>query len=168
MAGDVFLIAGTVLLCFIPWLFVFRRELYVSVSTEVKEKKIDKNHKIMLALSVVSYILLAIWAVTENSLGVKPLGTVEENVDGRSLWTYNSFFTLVFEGIGRLLITTTVFSDALIRMTVTFWRHENSRGESEATFELIEDIFNLLKNDDVRSEPATLDEMETESDMDVE
>ena len=57
MAGSFILVVGTLLLCSRPWLFVYRRELYFSVSTEEKEKKIDKNHRIMLAITVVSFTI---------------------------------------------------------------------------------------------------------------
>ena len=39
MAGSFILVVGTLLLCSRPWLFVYRLELFFSVSTEEKEKK---------------------------------------------------------------------------------------------------------------------------------
>jgi len=141
LAGSFILVLATLLLCATPWLYVFRRELYIGASNEKNEKKIDINHKIMLVLVISSIILLVVWAHIETSLGITPLGEDAE----KSVMTYNAFFQLIFEGIGRLLVTTVIFSDSILGWSVVNWEITRVVCADEETRERVEETYQSLQ-----------------------
>jgi len=141
MMGDGMLVAGALLLCLAPWLYVFRRNLYVSVSNDEKEKKIDVNQMIMMCMTIVSVILLFTWAHTFKVDGTPVLGMDADD----PFFTYNYLFKLLFEYVGRLLLSTVVFGDTILCMTVENFWHNHSRLQDQDTSKRIQDTFESLE-----------------------
>ena len=111
-SGSILLTLGVVLLSSGPWLNVFRRGLYVKAPDEETDKLIDCNQKISLVFKLAGWVLVFIWAITDYIQG--------------DVWELLKFVKLVLEAWGRVLGSTVVFTDALLRMTVTNWSVEKS------------------------------------------
>mmetsp|Transcript_3770 Transcript_3770/g.5802 ORF Transcript_3770/g.5802 Transcript_3770/m.5802 type:complete len:437 (-) Transcript_3770:159-1469(-) len=146
MAGNVCLVIAALLLCLSPWLYVIRLNLYVSISSDEKEKQIDKNQNIMSCMYYGAIILLVVWAHTETLFGQPLIGLHSEEYTEKPVMTYNYFFQLVlFESFGRLLLTTVVFGDALLCMTVKNFQHNQCRIQHGATWQRIQETFKSLE-----------------------
>ena len=111
-SGSFLLTLGVVFLSSGPWLNVFRRGLYVKAPDEETDKLIDCNQKISLVFKLAGWILIICWAVT-----------ISPKFDVRR---FLKFVKLVLEAWGRVLGSTVVFTDVLLRMTVTNWSVEKS------------------------------------------
>jgi hypothetical protein len=111
-SGSFLLTIGVVFLSTGPWLNVFRRGLYVKAPDEETDKLIDCNQKISLVFKLAGWILVICWAVT-----------LSPKFDA---WKFLKSVKLVLEAWGRILGSTVVFTDLLLRMTVTNWSAEKS------------------------------------------
>ncbi|KAK1740095.1 hypothetical protein QTG54_009045 [Skeletonema marinoi] len=145
MAGNVCLVIAALLLCLSPWMYVIRLNLYVSISSDEREKQIDKNQNIMSCMYYGAIILLVVWAHTETLLGQPLIGPHSEEYTENPVMTYNYFFQLVFESFGRLLLTTVVFGDALLCMTVKNFQHNQCRIQHGATWQRVRETFKSLE-----------------------
>lgn len=140
----------------VPWFYVVHQNLYVSITSDEKEKKIDSNQQMMFFFWALAVILIVVWAQTATIFGRPLIGVHDtEPVHGypygeeenREPWmTYNYFSQLVFESFGRLLVTTVVFGDAILCMTVENFRHNNLRIVDASTRDRIQDIFESLES----------------------
>jgi len=137
--GDATLMCGVLFKCFSPWLYVIRRGLYVKSATEEREKKADTNGKIILITNLVGLGLITTWVYTQDSLM------------SEKTFVYARF---ILEAWGRILSSTVVFSDILLRMTMSNWRIE----KSICTYDLYESI-----EMDVRSKKSLEGDMTTNS-----
>lgn len=142
IVGSAPLIIGALLLCLAPWMYVFRRRLYVGAATDTNEKALDCNQKVILTLNLVGLVLIIVWAVTPSSLGIQPLGSG----DDQYLMHYNKFISLVLETWGRTLATTVVFTDTLLRMTITDWRIGRNRTTDSDNGKRIDETFGLIES----------------------
>eukprot|EP00574_Skeletonema_japonicum_P000826 CAMPEP_0201739286 /NCGR_PEP_ID=MMETSP0593-20130828/45701_1 /ASSEMBLY_ACC=CAM_ASM_000672 /TAXON_ID=267983 /ORGANISM="Skeletonema japonicum, Strain CCMP2506" /LENGTH=483 /DNA_ID=CAMNT_0048233549 /DNA_START=172 /DNA_END=1623 /DNA_ORIENTATION=+ len=147
-AENVVLVSAALLMCLAPWLYVIRRNSYVSITNDEKEKQIDTNQNLMFCMWIVAVGLIVVWANTATIFGRPLIGAREpeplyyvyvyDNSTGayvydhvydadaddddeqkREPWmTYNYFYQLMFESFGRLLVTTantaTIFGRPLI------------------------------------------------------
>ena len=111
-SGSFLLTFGVVFLSTGPWLNVFRRGLYVKAPDEETDKLIDCNQKISLVFKLAGWLLVICWAAT-----------ISPKFDVRK---FLKFVKLILEGWGRVLGSTVVFTDLLLRMTVTNWSVEKS------------------------------------------
>jgi len=181
--GNWILISGAFLMCLAPWMYVFRRNIYISASNDDNEKKIDRNQKIIMCMNISSLFLLVIWAHTFTLKGVPQFVVVDEsgsaiyyevdyqvlgrdiaNDSVRFLFTYARLFQFLFEYIGRLLVSTVVFGDTILCMTVENFWHNHSRHTSKRiqdTFKSLESITNrklaASVEGDVESQDSTPD-----------
>ncbi len=176
MAENVVLVSAALLMCLAPWLYVIRRNLYVSITNDEKEKQIDTNQNLMFCMWFVAVGLIVVWANTATIFGRPLIGAHEpeplyyvyvyDNSTGayvydhahdadaddddeqkREPWmTYNYFCQLMFESFGRLLVTTVVFGDSILCMTVENFQHNHSRIVDVSTWERIQDIFESLES----------------------
>jgi hypothetical protein len=111
-SGSFLLTLGVVFLSSGPWLNVFRRGLYVKAPDEETDKLIDCNQKISLVFKLAGWLLIICWAIT-----------ISPKFDA---WKLLKSVKLVLEAWGRILGSTVVFTDVLLRMTVTNWSVEKS------------------------------------------
>lgn len=112
--SNVLLSLGVLCLVGGPWLNVFRRGLYTKAPHKEVNKKIDCNQRLSLILKLTGLILVIIWAITDLRF---------MQVD---MWQVLKLIKLVLEMWGRILGSTVVFTDVLLRMTVTNWGVEKS------------------------------------------
>lgn len=156
MAGNAALVSAALLMFLVPWFYVANRNLYVSIRSDEKEKKIDKLQHQMFFFWVVAVIFIVVWAHMATIFGRPVIGVHEpepvysysyDEEENRQPWmTYLYFSQLVFESFGRLLATTVVFGDAILCMTVENFHHSHSRIVDESTWERINNIFEPLES----------------------
>jgi hypothetical protein len=154
--GDVALMIGVFLRCFYPWMYVFRRGLYVKAASEEREKKVDCNQHFMSVINLVSISLIVKWLFTQDLIK-----------SGEAI----NYAKLLLEIWGRYLATTVVFTDVLLRMTVTNWRVEKSIRNLDAEYESIERGIRSkkkLREDDASNEMSATVEGLSQSIEDVE
>ncbi|KAL3808092.1 hypothetical protein ACHAXA_010804 [Cyclostephanos tholiformis] len=108
------LLIGVFLLATGPLLHVFRRGLYVKAPDEQVNKAIDCNQCVCLWFRLLGVALIVTTALMQKDL----MSMI--NVDGISV------IRIVLETWGRTLGSAVVFSDILLRMTVTNWSVEKS------------------------------------------
>jgi hypothetical protein len=169
VAGNWILVTGTLCLMCAPWIYVFRRRLYVCAPTDETEKQLGKTQRIIGLISRLGFILLLVWALVtsvvlpganEDGTTVNKDGTpVVQEIKVVGLVSYTSLLTLIFSVIGRNLSTTVVFSDALLSMTVTNWREDKARrangnGNIDTFFGSIESSIRRAKGSDEEEEDS--------------
>ncbi|KAL3816653.1 hypothetical protein ACHAXA_000831 [Cyclostephanos tholiformis] len=110
--GNGLLTFGVLFLAVGPWLNVFRRGLYVKAPDEETRKSIDCNQKVSLVFKLGGWILVIIWAIADYMKG-----DISEILE---------FVKLILEAWGRVLGSTVLFADVLLRMTITNWKEEMS------------------------------------------
>lgn len=144
--ASITLIVATLLMIIAPWLYFFRRELYIGPLNEETEKQIVVNHRIMLVLTVSSMILVIFWVISANFFDMRLIGENEEEC----IVTYSSLVPLILECIGRLFITTVLFADFILVCSGANWllREHVEHNQDEATRNEIKDevrpIFALI------------------------
>lgn len=136
------LIVATVLMIISPWLYILRAELYVCPLNEETERRIVLNHRILLALTVSSVVLLIIWATAATIFDIRLLGF---NADD-CIVTYSSLGPLILESIGRIFITTVIFADLILECSAANWlvRVSHEQNQDEASRNEIKDEFGPL------------------------
>jgi hypothetical protein len=108
--GNAFLILGAILLTLNPWTYVYFRHLYLSSATEQQEKKLDLVQRCSGISNLLGFLLIVIWALSSGVIG--------EQI------TVGQLVRFLFVGFGNGLITSIVFCDAFLRMTVTNWKKD--------------------------------------------
>eukprot|EP00957_Ditylum_brightwellii_P175169 13336203-Ditylum_brightwellii.AAC.1 len=78
------------------------------------------------ALGVAGIVMVALWAFTAN-VGVRPIGSEKDCDREDCLLTYDQGAKILFEWIGRTLVTTVIFCDFLIAMVLKDWEHARKR-----------------------------------------
>mmetsp|Transcript_43527 Transcript_43527/g.74283 ORF Transcript_43527/g.74283 Transcript_43527/m.74283 type:complete len:833 (-) Transcript_43527:173-2671(-) len=132
--GDVTLLLGVFFRCLFPWLYVFRRALYVKEPNEDREKKLDRWQMIILITNLTGIGLIIYWIFTEEVMKTEELP---------------SHLKFVLEIWGRILATTVVSTDMLLRMTITNWREgKSSCMEMDDVYKSIERIIGKEKSSD--------------------
>lgn len=125
LVGSVLLLIATILMICGPWIMVARGNLYVKdSSTPKQDKQLNWTQTAVCIVNVSGVFLLAIWALTAQAGGIRVTG---RSSDENALLTYGELVRLVFEMIGRLLVTTVVFADVLIQMIAKNWSLEQDR-----------------------------------------
>jgi len=131
--GDLILMFGVLFLCLSPWMYVFQRGLYVKASTEEGEKKVDRNQMMMLVMNLLGLVFCVTWACLPKE---RALGKEFQNLLGEQKAT--TFAQFILEVWGRGLATTVVFTDILLRMTISNWRVEKGSRNMDDLHEGIE------------------------------
>jgi len=121
--GDATLMLGVFFRCAAPWLYVVRRGLYVKEASEEREKKVNFNQTIILISNLIGLGLIIYWMFTQDFL------------KSEEATNYAKF---ILEVWGRVLATTVVFTDMLLRMTLTNWKVEKSVRGMDDLYESIE------------------------------
>lgn len=110
--GDILLTLGVIFLSTGPWLNVFRRKLYVTAPDDHTDKQIDFTQLVSLIFKLLGWAFIIMWAI---------INYLKDDV-----LELFKFFKLILEAWGRVLGSTVVFTDMLLRMTVTNWSVEKS------------------------------------------
>ena len=170
LSGNISLFVGTIFLFCAPWIYVLRRHLYVGVPTEEREKQLDRTQFVIGLLLKLGGICFLVWAFTGMVGDVKIVGSASQTGDTQTddsqtgpelpILTYGSLLQLIFEAIGRILATTVLFADMLLRMTVTNWRqnrdrHDADGGKIDQLFRDIEHSISSPKSKEARSEEGS-------------
>ena len=95
---------GVFFRCTAPWLYVVRRELYVKEASEERGKKVNFNQMIILITNLTGLGLIIYWMFTQDFL------------KSEEATNYAKF---ILEVWGRVFATTVVFTDMLLRMTLS-------------------------------------------------
>jgi len=140
LSGNIWLFIGTSLLFCGPWIYVIRRKVYVGVPTAEREKQLDRTQFIVGTCIRLGLIFFLIWAFTGDLGGVPLLGSGDQTTeysDGTYIThyvvSYSDLLRVIFESIGRILVTTVLFADVLFRMTITNWRQDTGRREADTS-----------------------------------
>ena len=110
------LFVGTLLIVGLPWTYVILADLFVSSwDTEERESSKGSTH----GFDGVHYgICIDIrLGFTAEVAGIKVIGGPNDN----ALLTYSSGGRIIVELLGRLFVTTVVFSDVILRMSLRNW-----------------------------------------------
>jgi hypothetical protein len=155
LSGNIWLFLASILLFFAPWIYVIRRNVYLGVPTEEREKQLDRT-QLIIGLSVkLALILFLVYLFTGDLNGVRLLGSGEQYTDyddgtgvtvtvANYIFAYSSVIRVILESLGRMFVTTVLFSDVLFRMTVTNWRQDKDRRKAH-NGRSIDDMFRSLE-----------------------
>lgn len=119
---------------------MIRRKVYVGVPTEEREKQLDRTQFVIGLLVRVGGVFFLIWAFTGDLFGINLLGSRNQE----SVMNYWALVRVLFEAFGRNLATTVLFADVLLRMTVTNWRQDQDRRETD-NGKMIDDMFGAIE-----------------------
>jgi len=113
LAGNVLLILGSLLLTINPWVYVYFRRLLVTVSTPKSEKQLDLLQRCIGVSNLIGFILIILYVITSPDLAdyIEPASVVR--------------FALI--GFSRTVVTTVLFGDVFLRMSITNWRRDGER-----------------------------------------
>jgi hypothetical protein len=123
LGGNGWLFLGTICFASAPWMFVSRRRFFLCNPTEDSEKQVDRTMVFigrLVKLGIIFYFVGAL-LTPENALH------------------------LLFEGVGRSLVSAVVFGDVLFRMTITNWRLEQDRRAHNSNGDAIDAVFGEIE-----------------------
>jgi hypothetical protein len=134
LAGNYFLIFGVLVLTLNPWIYVVFRRLYVSggALSDEDEKRLDLVQKSAGISNLAGFILVFIWAYKSGM--IEYYGTV----------TPRGLVRFVVVTFGNGLITSIVFCDAFLHMTVTNWKTESKIREGDSG-SMIDELFQTIE-----------------------
>jgi hypothetical protein len=163
VSGNKFLLIGALLLFCAPWIYVFRRRLYIHAPTEETEQKLGRTQMAIGLIIKLGYVFLLIWVFTGQlpwpKINEETGETEDENQNVSEVFvTAGRLFNFILSFFGRKLATTLVFSDVLFRMTVTNWRQDKSR-RAEDNGEHIDTLFQSIESS-IRRAGASKDDEE--------
>ena len=130
LAGNVLLIFGTLLLTINPWVYVYFRRLLVTVSTPKSEKQLDLLQRCIGVSNLIGFILIILYVITSPDLTdyIEPAAVVR--------------FALI--GFSRTIVTTVLFGDVFLRMSITNWKRDGER-RGDGNGERIDALFDTLE-----------------------
>lgn len=121
--------AGTLFMVVAPLVYMVRGQLFVqdksASGTEEREYQLRMTQIASAALTAFGIFLLLVWAFTFESNGVRILARKNNEEEGYFL-TWGNGLRMVFEMIGRLMVTTILFSDIVLAMSICHWREERN------------------------------------------
>ena len=130
LVGNGLLVVGAVLLTLNPWIYVAFRKWYVASYDSVQERRLDRVQRAAGFFNVLGFLLVLIWALSSGVLG---------DVIG-----WGSAVRFVVLGFGNGLVTSLVFCDAFLRMTVTNWKSDKARRE-QLTGAFVDELFGSIE-----------------------
>lgn len=129
LAGNGLLFFGAMLMVAAPLVYIFKAHLFVIDKTKAyTDERIHQNkmtQRTSATLTAVGLFVLLIWAFTAETNGVRILAH-RKNDDVVYFLTWGKGIRMIFEMIGRLLVTTVLFSDIILSMAVGQWREEEN------------------------------------------
>ena len=152
---------GTLFMVAAPLVYMVRGQLFVhdkSLSnSQQRGYQLQLTQRVSAALTAFGIFLLLVWAFTAETNGVRILGH-RKNDDTVSFLHWGDGLRMVFEMIGRLLVTTVLFSDIVLAMSICHWREERNlnrsqRGEIDM-FQLNTILFNAAPVDALPTKDA--------------
>lgn len=127
LLGDPLLIVGTALIAFSPWIYVIMRQHYIRpASCAADETRLDRIQQSTGLVNLTGLILVLAWAITGGVIN-----TTDEEGNNQGFLSYADLVRMVFVGFGNGLITSIIFGDAFLRMTVTNWKMDKTRRDND-------------------------------------
>lgn len=132
LAGNGVLLVGMLLIVCAPWLYVIKAKLFVGVWDDLAKEQVQRFQRIIGITTLTGFLLVIIWMFTAEVSGVHIVGSDNED-DGYTgetnmyLLTYGQALRMIIETVGRLLVTTVLFCDGILRMSVTNWMDDIER-----------------------------------------
>lgn len=141
IAGTGLLLVGTVLLVCKPLVYMIWGTLFVDVHSPEVEKKIKILQNVSLGIGLLAIVMIFMWLVTADVGGVRPLGDCET-----CLLSYASGIRLLFEYVGRALVTTVVFCDFVVSMVLRDWEIAKKKNDELGPEDYVdyEDFYQVL------------------------
>jgi hypothetical protein len=130
LIGNAFLIIGALLLTLNPRIYVYFRHLYLSSATEQQEKRLDLVQRFSGISNLLGFLFEFIWALSSGVIG--------------TWFTVGDVFRFLFVGFGNGLITSIIFCDAFLRMTVTNWKKEKELRDNDKSGK-IDELFGSIE-----------------------
>lgn len=150
MIGNVCLFLGMILIVLAPLVYLFKRDILFEMWTttdNTKELLIIKLHRIVIICTVIGYILLLIWSFTAKVNGIRPFGKAKNNDDYIIyLFNYTQAFCIIFNLLGRYIITTILFCDTILYMTLINWKNDKLNQEKFNSNIIIGNDFDAFSN----------------------
>jgi len=144
LVGNAWLVIGMILIVTSPWILVARGQLYVGVAKENTPTQKLRIQRIAAVVAISGYFLIIIWALTTEVSGRKVLGSADDKEDFKALLAYTEGAKLLFQAIGRLLVTTIMFCDSIVTMTASDWNFQRKRRDRHG--DDMDALFGELKN----------------------
>ena len=147
VGGNFLLLLATFSAVTRPWVFMVQGGLFVDSSTPEVENKISRLLLISTCIGLTEILLIAIWALSAEVSGVRVIGEKKSDYDNTMyLIDYNQAAQLLFETIGRIIITAVVFSDCIVSMVLRDWEEATKKEDQlgEVRFRDFEDFKGAL------------------------
>jgi len=141
LAGNVLLILGTILLTINPWTYVVFRRLLVAVSTPTTERRLDLLQRCTGISNLIGFLLIILYVISSEEI--------------RQYIEVAGIVRLAVVSWSRTIVTTVLFCDIYLRMTVTQWKRDGERRQ-EGNGDRIDSLFgaigmDIAKNKDPKS-----------------
>jgi hypothetical protein len=155
IVGNGVLFAGMVLIVAAPCLYVVWSDLFTGNWRKVEKlTQVRTKQQIIALVTLAGYGLFLLWGFTADESGIKPIGEKTSEFDETVyLLSYSQAFRIILDLFGRMLVTTILFSDAILRVTLQNWSNELENGSTtNGDFQAFIDNFPL--DSDTNSNPA--------------
>lgn len=151
--------AGTLFMVLAPLVYLVRGQLFVhdksASGSEEREHQLRMTQRVSAALTAFGIFLLLVWAFTFESNGVRILQH-RDNKETSSFLTWGKGLRMTFEMIGRLMVTTVLFSDIVLAMSICHWREErNMKRNQRSEIDMFQINTTLFEASPVDSGPVT-------------
>jgi hypothetical protein len=118
LLGNWILVIGAVILTLNPWIYVVCRNLYVSHPSRADdcdkhEGRLDLVQKVAALSNVAGFVLVFVWAFATGVVG--------------EVVTVGQLVNILLRGFGNGLVTSIVFCDSFVRMSVSHWRNDRDQ-----------------------------------------
>jgi hypothetical protein len=174
IVGNGVLFVGILLIVLAPCIYVVRANHFTSDwSKEEKLNQVRATQKVIAVVSLCGYALFLLWAFTADENGMKPIGSKTSEFDTTTyLLSYSQGFRMILEVFARTIVTTILFSDAILRVTLRNRSNEHQQRIENGNvmnedFQAFLDNFPLSTDDDSNttksdstSEKVKIDETE--------
>merc|ERR1712125_297788 len=82
-----------------------------------------------MGLGLMGMLMIGVWALTADVGGVRAIGNCDANAGEMCLLSYADGFRILFEWIGRTLVTTVVFCDFIVAMVLRDWEATQKKND---------------------------------------
>jgi hypothetical protein len=129
LVGRSLLLLGILLLTASPFVHVLAARLYVlPLTTDRDVRRLAAVQRWAGLLTVSGVVMILVWALTARFADSPIVGSASDD----ALIDHNTAILGALELIGRVLITTAVFSHLLLQITEASWRLDRGFGDPEA------------------------------------
>ena len=139
LAGNILLILGSLLLTINPWVYVIFRRLLVTVSTPDTEKRLDIVQRCTGISNLLGFILIILFVITSP--------------DFKQYINIYGVVRFVLVSWSRTIVTTVLFGDVFLRMSITNWKRDGERRNGDQG-DRIDMLFESLEGSVKKSAPT--------------